>query len=73
MDFDGDGIVTYDEYMRYCEENAVSQYTSNPSMTFVSVAKNMDGQVRPIHIGKALENYSHFGEDELLPFVETEA
>ena len=23
MDFNGDGVVTYDEYMRYCEENAV--------------------------------------------------
>ena len=73
MDFNGDGIVTYDEYMRYCEENAVSQYSSNPSMTFVSVAQNTDGQVRPVHIGRALENYSYFGEEEILPFVETEA
>ena len=73
MDFNGDGIVTYDEYMRYCEENAVSQYSSNPSMTFVSVAQNSDGQIRPVHIGKALENYSHFGEENLLPFVEAEA
>lgn len=72
MDFNGDGIVTYDEYMRYCEENAVSQYNSNPSMTFVSVAQNTSGQVRPVHIGKALENYSHFGEEKMLPFVETE-
>ena len=31
MDFDGDGVVTYDEYMRYCEENAVSEYKTNPS------------------------------------------
>ena len=73
MDFNGDGIVTYDEYMRYCEENAVSQYSSNPSYTFVSTAQNSDGQsVRPVHIGRALENYSHFGEDKILPFVETE-
>ena len=35
MDFNGDGIVTYDEYMRYCEENAVSEYKTNPSVTFV--------------------------------------
>ena len=67
MDFNGDGIVTYDEYMRYCEENAVSQYSSNPSMTFVSVAQNTDGQVRPVHIGRALENYSYFGEEKVLP------
>ena len=72
MDFNGDGIVTYDEYMRYCEENAVSQYNSNPSMTFVSAVQNTDGQVRPVHIGRALENYSHFGEEKMLPFVETE-
>lgn len=73
MDFNGDGVVTYDEYMKYCEENAVSQYSSNPSMKFVSVAQNSDGQVRPIHIGRALESYTHFGEEELLPFIETEA
>ena len=73
MDFNGDGVVTYDEYMRYCEENAVSQYNSNPSVKFVSLAQNVDGQVRPVHIGKALENYMHFGEEEMLPFVETEA
>ena len=72
MDFNGDGIVTYDEYMQYCEENAVSEYKANPSMTFVSVAQNTGGQVRPVHIGKALENYSHFGEEKMLPFVETE-
>ena len=73
MDFNGDGVVTYDEYMRYCEENAVSQYNSNPSYTFVSTVQNTDGQnIRPIHIGRALDSYSHFGEEELLPFVETE-
>ena len=73
MDFNGDGVVTYDEYMRYCEENAVSQYNSNPSLTYVSTMQNSDGQsVRPIHIGKALETYSHFGEEDLKPYVETE-
>ena len=72
MDFNGDGVVTYDEYMQYCEENAVSQYNSNPSLTFVSVAQNTDGQVRPVHIGRALENYSHFNEEILKPYVETE-
>ena len=72
MDFNGDGVVTYDEYMRYCEENAVSQYNSNPSMIFVSVAQNSAGQVRPVHIGRALENYSYFGEEKLKPYIETE-
>lgn len=73
MDFDGDGVVTYDEYMRYCEENAVSQYNSNPSYTFVSTSKIEDGQViRPIHIGRALDTYSHFGEEAMKPYLETE-
>ena len=72
MDFDGDGVVTYDEYMRYCEDNAVSQYNSSPSLTFVSVAQNTDGQVRSVHIGRALENYSYFGEEKLKPYIETE-
>lgn len=73
MDFNGDGVVTYDEYMRYCEENAVSEYKANPSYTFVSTVQNTDGQsVRPVHIGQALDTYSHFGEEKMLPFVETE-
>jgi len=73
MDYNGDGIVTYDEYMRYCEENAVSEYKTNPSYTFISTVQNSDGQsVRPIHIGRALDSYSHFGEEELKPYVETE-
>ena len=74
MDFNGDGVVTYDEYMKYCEENAVSQYNSNPSFTYVLTVQNTDRQsIRPIHIGRALDTYSHFGEEELFPFVETEA
>lgn len=73
MDFNGDGVVTYDEYMKYCEENAVSQYNSNPSFTFVVTAQDLEGQsIRPIHIGKALETYSHFGEEKLNPYIQTE-
>ena len=73
MDFNGDGIVTYDEYMKYCEDNAVSQCNSNPSYTFVSTIQNTDGQgVRPVHIGRALDTYSHFGEEVFKPYVETE-
>ena len=73
MDFNGDGVVTYDEYMRYCEENAVSQCDSNPSYTFVSVAENNAGEIiRPIHIGRALDSYSHFGEEKLKPYIEAE-
>ena len=60
MDYDGDGIVTYDEYMRYCEENAVSESFKNPSHTSVqavvdSVAQNQS--IRPLNIGKALSAY----------------
>ena len=73
MDFNGDGVVTYDEYMRYCEENAVSQYSKNPSIKFVSTVSDVDsGQIRPIHIGRALDTYSHFGEEELKSYLETE-
>jgi hypothetical protein len=73
MDFNGDGVVTYDEYMRYCEENAVSQYNYSPSLTYVSTVQNSDGQsVRPIHIGRALDTYSHFGEEIMKPYVDTE-
>ena len=73
MDFNGDGVVTYDEYMKYCEDNAVSEYNSSPSFTFVAIAQNSDGQnIRPVHIGKALEFYSHFGEEKLNPYIETE-
>ncbi|MBE7709214.1 MAG: hypothetical protein E7Z93_02065 [Cyanobacteria bacterium SIG32] len=72
MDFNGDGIVTYDEYMKYCEENAVSQYNSNPSYTFVSTSQNTEGQVRPVHIGRALESYVLSGEEKLNPYIETE-
>ena len=73
MDFNGDGIVTYDEYMKYCEDNAVSQCNSNPSYTFVATVQNSDGQsIRPVHIGRALDTYSHFGDETLKPYVETE-
>ena len=27
MDENGDGTITYDEYMKYCEANAVAQYS----------------------------------------------
>ena len=51
-------ITNYDEYMKYCLQNAVSQYNTNPSYTFVSTAKNLSEQdVRPVHIGKALDTY----------------
>ena len=73
MDFDGDGVVTYDEYMKYCEENAVSQYNSSPSFTFISMAKDSYEQnIRPVHIGRALDTYSHFGEEMMKPYIEAE-
>lgn len=64
---------SYDEYMQYCEENAVSQYNSNPSFTFVATTQNTDGQnVRPIHIGRAFASYSHLEEEVIKPYIETE-
>ena len=53
MDYNHDGVVTYDEYLRYCSENAVSQYSSNPSIKYVSVMQNLENNhPRPLHIGK---------------------
>jgi hypothetical protein len=75
MDYNGDGVVTYDEYMKYCEENAVSQYSKNPGLTIVDKVDDLASKLqnaRPIHIGRALDIYSHFGEIELNPYVETE-
>ena len=63
MDYNNDGIVTYDEYMRYCSENAASQYKTNPSYIFIATnSKSINDNIRPIHIGKALDMYFHFGE-----------
>lgn len=62
MDEDKDGTITYDEYMKYCEENAASQYTENPGLTVVQKEENSEAQVqsiRPLNIGKALSTYSH--------------
>ena len=74
MYFNGDGVVTYDEYIQYCEENAVSQYYLNPSVTFISTTTqdSNSNTVRPVHIGRALESYSLFGEEKIKPYVETE-
>ena len=53
MDYNHDGVVTYDEYLRYCSENAVSQYSLNPSIKYVSVVQNLDNNCpRSLHIGK---------------------
>ena len=52
MDFNGDGVVTYDEFMRYCVENAVAQYHTSPSYTIISAHQNLiEHQPRPNHIG----------------------
>ena len=73
MDFNEDKAVAYDEYMKYCEENAVSQYNSNSSYTIVFSVLSSDGQsIRPVHIGRALDVYQHFGDEKILPFVEAE-
>ena len=61
MDANGDGTVTYDEYMAYCEKNAVSQYTENPGLTVAEKVQNPETNIlsiRPINIGKALNTYS---------------
>lgn len=52
MDFNGDGVVTYDEFMRYCIENAVAQYHTSPSYITTQIKEELIEQsVRPVHIG----------------------
>ncbi len=61
MDTNGDGKVTYDEYMAYCEKNAVSQYKVNPGLTVADKLQNAETHIqslRPLNIGKALSTYS---------------
>lgn len=61
MDENGDGTITYDEYMKYCEANAVAQYSENPGKTVVEKTEDKATgvqSIRPINIGKALSAYS---------------
>ena len=76
MDADGDGTVTYDEYMAYCEKNAVSQYTENPGLTVVERVQNSANSIqsiRPINIGKALTTYSAAEVSHPSAFITNEA
>ena len=76
MDANGDGTVTYDEYMAYCEKNAVSQYSENPGLTVVEHIQNPENNIqsiRPINIGKALTTYSSSEINLPTAFVANEA
>ena len=76
MDYNDDGTVSYDEYMRYCEENAVSQYNANPNLTTFQKITDASAQVqsiRPINIGKALNLYFHSESNMLETAVESQA
>lgn len=76
MDANGDGTVTYDEYMAYCEKNAVSQYSENPGLTVVEHVQNSESNIqsiRPINIGKALTTYSSSEINLPTAFVANEA
>ena len=76
MDANGDGTVTYDEYMAYCEKNAVSQCSENPGLTVVEHVQNTDNNIqsiRPINIGKALSTYSSSEINLPTAFVANEA
>lgn len=68
MDENGDGTITYDEYMKYCEANAVSRYSENPGKTVVAKTEATEAgiqSIRPINIGKALSTY--FSSESPLP------
>lgn len=53
MDIDGDGTITYDEYMEYCKKNAVSTNTEAKTI----VQRDSD-TVRTLNVGKAFETYA---------------
>lgn len=60
MDSDSDGVITYDEYMKYCEEN-VSEEKEQSAGTVVEKVEDPDSEaenVRPVNIGKALNTYA---------------
>ncbi len=64
MDANEDGAVTYEEFIKYCEEHAASTYNKNPG--FTKAVKTQDSEagiqsVRPLNIGKALSTYSQSG------------
>lgn len=61
MDADSDGVITYDEYMKYCEENGVSDEKEQSAGTVVEKVEDADSErenVRPVNIGKALNTYA---------------
>lgn len=56
MDSDSDGIISYDEYMEYCKENAVS-VNNDSGKTIIEKDSDANG-IKTIHVGKAFEMYS---------------
>ena len=55
MDANGDGTITYDEYMEYCKQNAVSNNNSESGRTVVQ----RDAEtIRPLQVGRAFETYA---------------
>ncbi len=59
MDADSNGTVTYDEYMEYCKENAVSPTTKLSASTKIDKEGSVDSDgIKTIHVGKAFEMYS---------------
>lgn len=76
MDANEDGTITYDEYIKYCEEHAASTYTDNPGKTVVEKIKDSESNIqsiRPINIGKALSSYSNSGIEFPEPKIKSEA
>ena len=59
IDTNSDGIISYDEYMQYCKENAVAP-NSDSGKTIVAKDSDCDG-IKTVHIGKAFEMYSRAG------------
>ena len=68
-------IFSYDDYIKYCEEYAVSQYTERPGKTVFERVIDTSAQIqsiRPINIGKAINVYSHSEQSPIEALVESE-
>ena len=70
MDKDGDGKVTYDEYMRYCQEQEEAQENKQPEKA--ELEKKEDDKVVVKNEGKAINKYAKAETEEPESKVEKE-
>ncbi len=60
MDENADGVITYEEYLTYVQENLANSASAEiPSSGSVSVKTDDSGNVQTVNAGKALSAYSN--------------